>query len=328
MESKWIIWTFVPSLTWAGWFHAGIRTKHTKYFIYAALYGIPFMLLVIFSSGNDMSSAPKSNAYDVVIHFQMVVWIGGIIHAQIVKKEVDLRIKYADLASVSSISSTDGELERKISAEYGVEALPPNMSRVGQMQTDAAPVGEDMSFEEWYTNKFDWFNAQPMPWKIVFEVVVWLAYGFIWIPLWYAISDKKRTTAQPDPAIQPLGEQPVQSPTFLQQSASPAVPPPSSPAPAVPPRFSTEPYDSSAVDVNNAAEQDISALPGIGPILAKKAIKIRQTEGGFESLEQFAQGLGLKPHVIGQLRSRVVIGPLPAKALGAIKKPVGRVVDF
>lgn len=315
---------------WAGWIHAGIRAKHTKYFVIAALYGIPFMLAMIFYEGNDKLSDQKSNAYNAVMSLQMLVWIGGIIHAQIVKKEVNLRIKYAGQSSGSGASSSDGELERKIAAEYGVQLLLPNSQTAGQStqpQMSAAATDRDLSFVEWYTIKFDWFVTQPMPWSVVFQVLLWLFYGFIWIPLWYSMSDKRLAAIQPT-IQQRAPQQPIQSLPFVQQTASRTVPPPSTPAPAVPPRASAEPSNSFAVDVNSVAEQDIAALPGIGPILAKKAIRIRQTEGGFESIEKFAQDLGLKPHVVEQIRSRIVIGPYSAQTPGVVKKSRGRVVDF
>lgn len=332
MESKWIIWTFVPMLNWAGWIHAGIRAKYTKYFIIAALYGIPFMLAMIFSEGNDNSSGQKSKAYNAVMNLQMLAWIGGIIHAQVVKKEVELRIKYAGQSAASAVSWSDGELERKIAAEYGVEVLPPNPAAADHAthpQMTATVSGADLSFVEWYTIKFDWFVTQPMPWSIVLQSPLWLFYGFIWIPLWYALSDKKRTGIQPYPTIQQRAQQqPTQTPPFVQEPALRTVPPPPTSPPSVPPPMSAAPPYSSAVDVNNAAEQDIAALPGIGPILAKKVIKIRQTQGGFDSIEQFAQGLGLKPHVVEQIRLRVVIGPYSTQLPGVVKKSSGRVVDF
>jgi hypothetical protein len=331
MESKWIIWTFVPTLTWAGWIHAGIRARHTKYFIYAALYGIPFMLAMILSEGNDKSIGQTSKAYDAVMTLQIMVWIGGIIHAQRVKKEVSLRIKYAGQASVSGISSTDEELEQKIANEYGVQAMPRNAQTAGQSvpsQMDAIANTGELSFVEWYTKQFDWFVTQPMPWNFIFQAFMWITYGFIWIPLWYMISDKTRTAIQPKPKNHPLGHQPVQSPQFVHNPSSRTPPKPSPPASAIPSHISVAVPDAIVVDVNNASEQDIAAMPGIGQILAKKAIKIRQTQGGFESIEQFAQCLGLRPHVVEQIRSRLVFGQLPTHTPGVVNKSSGRVVDF
>jgi len=244
MESKWIIWTFVPILNWAGWIHAGVRAKYVKYFLIGGLYGIPFMLAMAFSE-EKRPDGKYSTAYNLVMTLNMISWIGGIVHAQIVKKEVNLRIKYASQSPART--SVDDQLERKIAGEYGV------------------PI-----------------TASP---------------------------------TAPSPATQ-----------------RPAVPPQSVPrglAPplAAPPQTVVASPTSASVDVNSASEQQIASLQGVGPILAKKAIKFRQSERPFQSVDDFAQVLGLKPHILQQLRPRVVANA-PAQTARAVEKRSGRVVDF
>ena len=75
------------------------------------------------------------------------------------------------------------------------------------------------------------------------------------------------------------------------------------------------------VDINNDPEELIAELPGVGIILAKKAVKLRQTSQ-FESLEEFGEALGLKPHILEQIRPSVVIEVSETK----IQKG-GRLVD-
>lgn len=60
------------------------------------------------------------------------------------------------------------------------------------------------------------------------------------------------------------------------------------------------------VDINNDPEEVIAELPGVGIILAKKAIKIREISP-FESLEEFGEALGIKPHILEQIRPSIVI---------------------
>ncbi len=60
------------------------------------------------------------------------------------------------------------------------------------------------------------------------------------------------------------------------------------------------------VDINNDPEELIAELPGVGIILAKKAVKIRETSP-FGSLEEFGEALGIKPHILEQIRPSVVI---------------------
>ncbi len=62
------------------------------------------------------------------------------------------------------------------------------------------------------------------------------------------------------------------------------------------------------VDINNDSEHAISELPGIGIILAKKAIEIREIRD-FESVDDFGQSLDLKPHIVEQIRPFIVLNP-------------------
>jgi DNA uptake protein ComE-like DNA-binding protein len=61
------------------------------------------------------------------------------------------------------------------------------------------------------------------------------------------------------------------------------------------------------VDINNDSEEKIAKLPGVGIILAKKAVELRQTSP-FESVEEFGEALDIKPHVLERIRPSVVIG--------------------
>jgi len=89
----------------------------------------------------------------------------------------------------------------------------------------------------------------------------------------------------------------------MRKSAPPAgarspVPPPIPPVP---------PSASGVLDLNAAAEEEIADLPGVGLILAKKAIQVREANGGFRSTEQFFEALGLKPHAIERIRPLVAV---------------------
>lgn len=88
---------------------------------------------------------------------------------------------------------------------------------------------------------------------------------------------------------------------------------------------SDAPPPQSPVDVNNASEEVIAAMPGIGSVLAKKAVNERQKRGGFKSTEEFGQALGLMPHIVERIRPIVVISPLPAADDPQTNS--GRVVD-
>lgn len=66
-----------------------------------------------------------------------------------------------------------------------------------------------------------------------------------------------------------------------------------------------------AVNVNSASEESIAALPGVGIILAKKAIQHRQANGAFHSIDEFFELLGLKAHVIQRVRPLVTVQQTP-----------------
>jgi hypothetical protein len=107
-----------------------------------------------------------------------------------------------------------------------------------------------------------------------------------------------------------------------------APPPPPAPTlrPAAAGPVAAEPVGA-PVDLNNAPEEQLAALPGIGPVLARRAAEVRRARAGFGSLEEFGEALALKPHILERLRPRVVLGPPPPPAPPA---PGGgrRVVDF
>ena len=79
------------------------------------------------------------------------------------------------------------------------------------------------------------------------------------------------------------------------------------------------------VDVNSAPVEALADLPGIGAVLARKALDIREKTGGFVSLESFTEALGLKPHIVERIRTLVVVGPVSEAPAEVLK---GRMVDF
>lgn len=82
--------------------------------------------------------------------------------------------------------------------------------------------------------------------------------------------------------------------------------------------------DTDLIDLNSASEDELAALPGIGIILAKKAIQIRYSEGSFNTFEQFIDILGLKPHHAERIRPLITLRPItsPPRQTGS------RMVDF
>lgn len=79
------------------------------------------------------------------------------------------------------------------------------------------------------------------------------------------------------------------------------------------------------LDINSAPLEALADLPGIGAVLARKALDLREKTGGFVSLESFTEALGLKPHIVERIRTLVAVGPVSEAPAEVLK---GRMVDF
>ncbi|MBW9092532.1 helix-hairpin-helix domain-containing protein [Microbacterium jejuense] len=77
------------------------------------------------------------------------------------------------------------------------------------------------------------------------------------------------------------------------------------------------------VDVNTATAKELEGLPGVTRARARKAVAERDEQGGFSSLEDFGETLGLQPHEIVRLRKVAVCSPRPRG-----ERRFGRRVDF
>ena len=68
-------------------------------------------------------------------------------------------------------------------------------------------------------------------------------------------------------------------------------------------------------DINNASEVEITALPGISIVMAKKLIKKREEIGGFKNTHEVFLYLKLKPHMENQLKDLICVN----KMQGSVK---------
>lgn len=55
------------------------------------------------------------------------------------------------------------------------------------------------------------------------------------------------------------------------------------------------------IDINNCSEAELTALPGISIIMAKKIIVFRETKHPFKNVEEFFKVMKIKPHFAKQL---------------------------
>lgn len=80
------------------------------------------------------------------------------------------------------------------------------------------------------------------------------------------------------------------------------------------------------VDINNASEIEITALPGISIVMSKKIIKKREEIGGFKNVNEFFVYMKLKPHIESQLRELVCVTKMQGST--KIKRYEERSVDL
>ena len=84
----------------------------------------------------------------------------------------------------------------------------------------------------------------------------------------------------------------------------------------------------SRADINTATAEELSDLPGMNEILAKRAIGLREAQGSFSSVEDFIERLGLQPHIIEQLLPAVTVIPAATPSMPTPSQAAGRVIDY
>lgn len=67
--------------------------------------------------------------------------------------------------------------------------------------------------------------------------------------------------------------------------------------------------DGGLVDANTAPAAVLARLPALGPSLASQVVTVRDSAGGFSSAEEMAILTDLPPHVVDQVRDRLVFSP-------------------
>lgn len=78
------------------------------------------------------------------------------------------------------------------------------------------------------------------------------------------------------------------------------------------------------ININTANEKELSKLPGISIVVAKKIIKYRDVHGGFNSRGEFYQFVKMKPHFQSQIDSSIIVNSDDKKR----DEDDNRVVDF
>ena len=62
-----------------------------------------------------------------------------------------------------------------------------------------------------------------------------------------------------------------------------------------------------SVDINSASKEDLITLPGIGQVLADRILEYRESEGGFESVEELQKVKGISKKKFQKLKPYVTV---------------------
>ena len=59
------------------------------------------------------------------------------------------------------------------------------------------------------------------------------------------------------------------------------------------------------VSINTAGIDELSSLPGIGPVLASRIIEYRENHGKFKCLEEIKKVKGIGPHIYSRIAAMI-----------------------
>jgi competence protein ComEA len=63
------------------------------------------------------------------------------------------------------------------------------------------------------------------------------------------------------------------------------------------------------IDINRATAEELEALPGIGPVLAKRIVEDREANGPFHTVDDLDRVKGIGEGILAKVRDHVTAGP-------------------
>jgi competence protein ComEA len=79
------------------------------------------------------------------------------------------------------------------------------------------------------------------------------------------------------------------------------------PTPALVGVDSTEAALSGPLNINTATAEQLEALPGIGPAIAKRIVDYRDAHGPFANIEAIQNVSGIGPAIFGQIKDLITV---------------------
>ncbi len=71
--------------------------------------------------------------------------------------------------------------------------------------------------------------------------------------------------------------------------------------------------ESAPIDLNRATEEQLQALPGVGPARARAIVALRERLGGFRHVRQLLRVRGIGRATFRRIRPLVTVAPRPAE---------------
>jgi competence protein ComEA len=90
--------------------------------------------------------------------------------------------------------------------------------------------------------------------------------------------------------------------------------------PSLPPSRAAQPPRHRTLDLNQATEQDLESLPGVGPVLAARIVGYRQEVGSFRRVEDLRAVKGIGKKTFERIKTLVSVQSSPDSTLERKKR--------
>lgn len=303
VQSWWILLLFTVIGNGVAFLYIGLRTRTWRWVGWSVVYSYP-LFLVIFEP-----DSPGSTMFSVLSAIMFVVFIASLIHGIAVCGQYLRRLEERQAAAWEAYLRSTGRIAPPGGRDPVYAAPGPQAARTtdpfrrAPVFTPAQPYGQSAPG----IGQAPVFGHSPAAGQ---------PYAAGQAPM-----------AEQSPAIgqwPPSGDEPEfgQAPAAGPSNAGGPVPNISAPP-------TPQVYEAKPVNVNSASESELAELPGIGAVLAKKAVQYREAARGFRSVDEFFEVLGLKPHAVVRLRPLLTCGPVSDAPSSHPSPPGGgRVVDY